>query len=387
MQPRHGDLLLGLGVATALAVVVSSDQGRGGAVDPRAYVWAVGFGALMLLRRQHPVLVLVLTALGYFSYHAAGFPAIGVAVPMAAALYSAAEMGHVPAAGATALVTLGGATGYRLLAGQDPALVLGYELVSHGAPMLAVVALGHSVRTGRRLRLRTEQVTRLLDRQGTLDAEARLREERVHLARELHDSIGHSLAIASLYANVARDADDDPERRRSALELVRSGVSDSLAHLRRTVALLRTPGSDAVPSTPRLTDLTHLVAAPSRAGYDVLLEVDDVRAPPEVEAAAFRVVQEAVTNTVRHSTGTRIRVRVREEPRGHLSVEVADDGAPVTTDDPGQGHGLGHGLGHRQGHGLSGLAERVHGLGGRLEARPTGEGWVVRADVPMEADR
>lgn len=373
--PRQADLLLGLGVTAALAVVVSSDQGRGGPVDPLAYLWAVGLGALMLLRRQLPVLVLALTALGFFSYHAAGFPAIGVAVPMAAALFSAAEMGHLRAACATALVTLGGATGYRLLAGQDPALVLGYELVSHGAPMLAVIALGHSVRTGRRLRLRTEQVSRLLDRQGVLDAEAGLRQERVRLARELHDSIGHSLSIASLYANVAQDAGADPDGRARALDVVRTGISDSLAHLRRTVAVLREPVTATEAPAPGLADLPHVVAAPAGAGYEVSLEVDDVRAAPAVGSTVFRVVQEAVTNTVRHSTGSRIRVSVREQPSGNLRVVVADDGTTAARDQPGTGHGL------------SGLAERVLGLGGTFEARPTAEGWVVRADVPLEASR
>ena len=265
MQGRRADVLLGTGVVIALTVVVTSDEGRGGQVDPLAYVWALGLGALMLVRRQHPVLVLLLTALGFFTYHVAGFPSIGVAVPMAAALYSAAEAGHVRAAWATAVATLAVASTYRLLAGQEPAFVLGYELISHGALMLAVIVLGHSVRTSRRLRLRTDQVTRLLERQGASDADARIREDRLHLARELHDSIGHSLSVASLYTSVAREADDDAVKRHQALELARSGISDSLAQLRRTVGLLR--GSGRAPEGPGLGDLPRLVAAPVAAGY------------------------------------------------------------------------------------------------------------------------
>ncbi|MEU8224003.1 histidine kinase [Kribbella sp. NPDC048915] len=373
MDRRRSDILLAVGVVIALSVVVTSDQGRGGAVDPLAYLWAAGLGALMLLRRRHPVLVLVLTALGFLTYHAAGFPAIGVALPTAAALYSAAEMGHVRAAAVVAGATLGFATTYRLLAGQDMAFVLGYELVSHGALMAAVIVLGHSVRTGRALRLRTAQVTRLLERQGALDADARVREDRMFLARELHDSIGHSLSVASLYTSVAREAADDGERQQ-ALELARTGISDSLAQLRRTVALLRASSRTLDGAGPGLADLPHLAAGPAAAGYRVNLDVADISPGPEIEAAVFRIVQEAVTNTLRHSTGTTIEVSVACDGPERVSVVVADDGGPVA------------GAGAPDGHGLSGLAERVSDLGGTLSAGPTPSGWVVRADIPTEGE-
>lgn len=372
MHTRRADMLLGAGVVVALSVVVASDQGRGGSVSPVAYLWAVGFGALMLIRRQHPVLVLWLTALGFLSYHAAGFPSIGVALPMAAALYSASEMGRILPAGAAALATLSVATGYRLLAGQEPAFVLGYELVSHAALMAAVIVLGHSVRTTRRLRTRTDQVSRLLQRQGTLDAVARIREDRMHLARELHDSIGHSLSVASLYTNVAREASDDA-RRTEALDLARTGISDSLAQLRRTVGLLRETRREAA-AGPGLADLPHLAAAPVAAGYEVTLDVADVRPGAEVEAVVFRVVQESLTNTLRHSSGSRVHVEVAAE-EGRVAVTVVDDGDPVAPADL------------RQGHGLAGLAERVAGLGGTFEAVSTDRGWLVRADMPMEGGR
>lgn len=372
MQTRRADVLLGAAVFLALAVVVSSDQGRGGAVNPLAYLWAAGLGALMLFRRQYPVLVLLLTALGFVSYHAAGFPSIGVAVPMAAALFSAAEMGYLRSACATAVTTLAVATTYRLLAGQGLALVLGYELVSHGAMITAVIVLGHSVRTARQLRLRTDQVTRLLERQGVLDADARIREDRMFLARELHDSIGHSLSVAALYTSVAQEAGDDAEKRLQALELARSGISDSLAHLRRTVGLLREARRATDGTGPGLRDLTHLVGAPSAAGYEVSLEVEDVDPGPEAEAVIFRIVQEGVTNVLRHAKGHQIRVTVESSSDERLCVTVADDGAPTDTETAAHGHGL------------SGLAERVADLGGSFEAGPATDGWVVRAEIPQE---
>lgn len=377
MHARRADLLLGLSVTGALAVVVSSDQGRGGPVDPVAYLWAVGLGCLMLIRRSHPRMVLALTALGFLSYHAAGFPAIGVAVPIAAALYSATEMGHLGAAAATGLLALGIATTYRVLAGQDLALVLGFELVGHFALIAAVILLGHSVRTARRLRWRTDQVTRLLERQRALDADARVRQDRYHLARELHDSIGHSLSIASLYTDIAREAGSDETKREEALTLARSRIVESLSHLRRTVKVLREPGHGAGGDGPRIADLPSLLDGAMAAGYQVEVDIDqrirDVGAPPDVEAAAFRMVQEAVTNTLRHSSGSRIDVRVTRDPAGSLVVCVKDDGR---TDGPAD---------LPQGHGLSGMRERVADLGGTFDAGPTRDGWLVRAEIPTGA--
>lgn len=229
METRRGDLLLAALVAVVLAAVVTAAGSTYDDVEPVAYLWAVGFGLLMLVRRDRPLLVLALTTVGFFSYYASGFPPIGVGVPMAAALYSAAEVGAVRAAIATGVVVLGLSTAYRLAVGQGTAFVLGYELVYHASLMAAAVALGHVVRVSRALRRRTDQVTGLLVRQGELDASARLREERLSLARELHDSLGHSLSVAGLYAQVAQEAGSDRTAGTQALALVRESVLDGLA--------------------------------------------------------------------------------------------------------------------------------------------------------------
>jgi signal transduction histidine kinase len=367
MTPRRTDVLLCVGVAVVLAVVASSHEGRGGAVNPLAYLWAVGLGLLMLVRRSHPLLVLALTSLGFFSYYAAGFPAIGVAVPIAAALYSAAEMGHLRAAIVTSVLIVGIATGFRLQEGQSPSFVVGYELSGHAALIAATIALGHSVRVGRRLRQRTDQVTRLLTRQGELDDVAQAREDRMRLARELHDSIGHALSVASLYSDVAREARDGRERE-EAHELVRSAITDASTHLRRTVAVLR--GSGHFDSEAGLDQVERLRVAPTAAGYAVDVRVDPVDVAPEVGAAAFRLVQEAITNTLRHSNGRSIDVRVGLREPGLLGVRVVDDGTAAV---PPQ---------IRPGNGLSGMRERVAGLGGTLEVDAGAGGWVVDASIP-----
>lgn len=370
VETRRGDLLLAALVAVVLAAVVTAAGSTYDDVEPVAYLWAVGFGLLMLVRRDRPLLVLALTTVGFFSYYASGFPPIGVGVPMAAALYSAAEVGAVRAAIATGVVVLGLSTAYRLAVGQGTAFVLGYELVYHASLMAAAVALGHVVRVSRALRRRTDQVTGLLVRQGELDASARLREERLSLARELHDSLGHSLSVAGLYAQVAQEAGSDRTAGTQALALVRESVLDGLAHLRRTVAVLRSPRPDD-DQAPGLADVAGLMTAPRAAGYDTTVEVADVDVPESVGTAAYRVVQEAVTNAIRHSTGNRIEVRVAVDGDGPLEVTVRDDGRT-----PGR-------LEVEPGHGLAGMRERLRTLGGTLDVTPGHSGWTVRARIPL----
>ena len=371
VSARRVDQLLCVAVTVVLAVIVSSDQGQAGHVNPLAYLWAVGLGLLMLVRRSHPVLVLLLTLLGFFSYYAAGFPAVGVAVPIAAALFSAAEAGHTRAALLTGLVTLSGATAYRVADQQNLAYVLGYELASHVALIAAVIALGHSLRTARQLRRRRDQVTRLLNRQRLMDADARMKEDRLSLARDLHDSIGHSLTLAALHAGLAHDKHAGQAQRQESLTLVRTAVSDALSHLRRTVKVLREGGGPE--TTPGLQDLLRLTQAPMSAGYDVHMETEPVVLCPEVDAAAFRLVQEAITNVLRHSNGRNIVVRLIEAPRGTLEVSVSDDGRTEHVPELSPGHGL------------SGMRERVCDLGGELQVQADLGGWVVRAQIPIEA--
>lgn len=371
LRQQTGDILLCLGVTGALVIVANSDEGRAGPVDPLAYVWAAGLGLLMLFRRRHPLLVLVLTTLGFFAYYAVGLPAIGVAVPIAAALFSATEMGHVRAAVATGVIALGVSTTFRLVTGQQAAFVLGFELITHFTLIAAVIALGHSVRVGRQLRQRTEQLTRLLVRQNQMDADARIRNERLGLARDLHDSIGHSLSVAALYTTVAREAIPAAGRADEALGLVREAISDALTHLRRTVTVLR-GRSDPGGSRPGLSDLSQLADAPRAAGYALEVRVDPVEVSPEVGTAAYRLAQEAITNVLRHSSGNWIGVSVEQVEPGRLMVRVCDNGRSA------------HPPQIDTGHGLSGMRERVAELGGSFEVRAGRRGWTVCATMPTE---
>lgn len=370
MSARRIDLLLCAGVMVVLAVIVSSDQGHAGPVNPLAYLWAIGLGLLMLVRRRHPRLVLLLTAVGFFSYYAAGFPPMGVAVPIAAALYSAAEMGHTRAAVVTGVGTLALATTYRIAERQSLAFVLGYELSTHVLLIAAVIALGHSVRTTRQLRRRTDQVTRLLSRQRTMDADARSRDDRLSLARDLHDSIGHALTLAALHTEIARESGTGPTQRDESMTMVRTAISDALTHLRRTVRVLRDGAGEA--ATPGVQDLPSLARAARAAGYEVRVEADDLTLPPDVDAAVFRLVQEGITNALKHSNGNRLEVHVRQPVPGRVEVNVRDDGVDASVPELTPGHGL------------SGMQERVADLGGHLRLEARADGWLVHATIPVE---
>jgi signal transduction histidine kinase len=343
------------GVAGVLALIASADLGGRGGIG--AYLGAAALGALMLGRRRHSRTVLILTVLGLFAYYAAGFPAIGVAVPVAAALYSAAEAGHRRIAVAAALVALVVSVVFRLREGQDFGLVVLYDGIGHLALMAAAIALGELVRARRR-------IAALTGRQIALEAGRRVHEHNQELSRELHDSIGHALTVAAIQANVARqEAPHRPDAAVAALDHVARALSDALAELRSTVRTLR-----AGPE-PSLGDLGALIDTARDAGFRVRTAIEPVE-DPATAATAYRLVREAVTNVLRHSAGRSIAVEIREDD-GVVLVSVEDDGPPSGPEAAGAG--------------LTGLRERVTAAGGRLDAGPVAHGWRVSAALPLAA--
>ena len=366
------DALLGAGVAAVVSVVISAGQGGRQQPDVLAYLWAVGLGALVLARRRYPRAVLAVSILGLFAYYAAGYPAVGLAVPVAAALFSAAEAGRLATAVAGALVALGTSLWFRLLEGQDVAFVLGYDLVPHVTLMAAAIALGDTLRGRRAQHAQQQELTRLHARQFAQDAERRVHAERLAIARDLHDSLGHAVSVISLHADVAREAvGRDDAAASEALTLITDAARRTMRELRSTVALLRTPGepTDALVS---LAGVEPVLRAARDAGIRVTesIAVPAGALPGTVDAAAYRIVQEAVTNAVRHSGASHLHVAAHADGT-ELTVTVTDDG----TADPAPAS---------RGHGIAGMAERARALGGELTAagRETG-GFTVHARLPL----
>src|SRR5690606_13898492 len=141
-----------------------------------------------------------------FAYYIFDYPAIGLAVPVAAALYSAAELGHLRASVIVTIILLVVSTYARIAEGQAISYVIGYELASTVALMAASMALGDSTRSRRALRAEQEQSARLIAQEHARRAEQQIQEERMRMARDLHDLIGHTISVISLHADVAKEA-------------------------------------------------------------------------------------------------------------------------------------------------------------------------------------
>ncbi|MEU5551596.1 histidine kinase [Micromonospora sp. NPDC047793] len=372
VRPWLTDVLLGVGVTAVVSVVITANEGGRQEPDRIAYLWAVGLGALMLARRRYPVVVLAVTVLGLFAYYAAGYPAVGLAVPVAAALFSAAEQGRLAASITGAVVVVVVSVVVRLAEGQNFSFVVGYELAGHVLLMGAAIALGDSLRSRRAAQADARRIAELTGERYRQEADARVQGERLAIARDLHDSLGHTTSVIALHADVAREAlGRDEEATRSALELIRATARRSMDDLRRTVALLRRD-DDPARTVVSLAHLDAVAGAAGAAGFDVDVRVDLHSAlPAPVEAAAYRIVQEAVTNVVRHSAGSRVEIHVAQDDR-QVTVSVTDSGADRRSTDRAADSG----------HGIAGMRERAQSLGGSLTAEHQPTGFAVRAELP-----
>lgn len=378
-MPTVRDVLvaLGVGVVAIVGALLADPSGR--ALLP----WGaalVGVAALLLCWRTRfpvPVLaaVLVPTAAYYWLDHPDGPASLLVAV----AVYTVASRVSWPHAVLTGvLVVLAWSGTEQLLPTARPPL-----LGDHIWWMVVTVALGVAVGAVRRAaEASAERAEERLAR--------RVEQERLRIARDVHDVVSHSLAMIVMQAGVgAHVAGRRPEEAVVALERIRDTGTDALRELRGTLALLRSTddgsddgsgtasdGASPDPGPPAgdLDRLDEIVRAGRAAGIAVTVSGDPGAVPPEVHRAAFGTVREAVTNTVRHAPeASEVRVSLARDG-ALLRVRVADDGGPAT---PGRTRG------RPEGQGLRGLAERAEALGGRLTAAPGADGFVVCAELPV----
>lgn len=372
------DAALGASVTLVIAAAIAANLGGGRPPNLIAYLFAISLGLLMLARRRYPALTLIAIAVGLLGYFAAGYPPVQVAVPIAAALYSVSERGHLRLGiGVSAAVILVSYT-YRVAVGENPAYLFGYDLGITVTVMAAAMALGDAVRGRRLLRAEAQRRQREAASEREREAARRVEEERVRVARDVHDVLAHTVAVVSLQANVAAEAlADDPEGVRGALATIRAASSEANRQLRASVGLLR-GSSEKEPRTPTggLHDLARLVGATGGRGphVDVSVEGEPASLPVEVDTTAYRILQESLANALRHAHATRVGVRLRYGCE-RLEIEVTDDGsgAPSAPDSrPAQGGGL------------AGMRQRAALLGGTLMAgnRPDG-GFGVRASLPI----
>lgn len=338
-------------------------------------------GPLALLgRRRSPVAVLwitfVVAMLGPTETRFAYFSLI-VAFFLAAidghrqAAWTAIVVGYVSSLWLTPLMWR------QSLASLDGALILG--------GWLAVLVVAAEV-----VRLRRERLAELRAARA-LEERRRASEERLLMARDLHDVIGHNISLINVQAAVGLDLmDTQPEQARAALGAIKAASKDALGELRTMLATLRQDG-DAAPRAPApgLERLGELIALTQAAGIRVTIKAPSPRAalPVPVDLAAYRIVQESLTNVARHAPGASVTVWIGYEPDA-LSVEIVDTGAApgaVATGAAGATAGAGAGS---SGTGIAGMRERALALGGELEAGPLpAGGFRVTARLPLEAGR
>ena len=373
LDERLADAALAVAVALVIALVIATDPSAGPPLE--AIASAAAFGALLLARRRVPVIVLIATILLIFAYYAAGFPPIGMVLPAVGALYSVAERDRTGWGIGCAVVLVSVSSFFRLEDPEPQAALSGYGFVTELALAAASLALGAAVRLAREARESSARIAELSAAEEALAAEARMHQERMRIARDLHDTIGHSLSVASLHAGVAAEAADEHSAR-SALEEVRAATSESLRELRRTVKVLRAEPSAGPAPALGLASLDRVLETARAAGVEVdtELSVPAESLPRPVDAAAYRIVQESMTNVLRHAGATRVHVRA-ELIDGSLSLRISDDG-------PGRPPGTGRPLGT----GISGMRERAELLGGTLTAGRGPDGFTVQAQLPARPE-
>jgi signal transduction histidine kinase len=367
--------LAALATVTGLALVAPRAQPAPPAT-PAIVAWAVALAAPLVVRRRWPLTVLAVTTVHFPLYWAVGqLNEIASWLVLGVAVYSAGAYGDPRRArwvyGACLLWLLGVALWPSLRGGATP-IELAATALFDALPFLLGWPLGVMMRRLRDLRAALEERNRQLDQRRDADARRAVLEERVRIARELHDVVAHHVSVMGVQAAVARRLfDRDPAEAVAAIGSVEAAGRQAIADLQQLVGVLRRQeeGDDLAPQ-PSLRRLPELVEHMRQAGLPVELSVSG---PPQplpagVELSAYRIIQEALTNTLKHAGPARAGVAVRYD-HGTVEVEVVDDGQGPPPARPATG-----------GKGLVGMRERVSLYGGRLEAgaRPGG-GFRVHA--------
>jgi signal transduction histidine kinase len=364
---RGPDVVLALGL-TAWAIGEGLNTGH---FTPAVFLCTLP----LLLRRRWPIAVFVIGVAGI----ALGANAIGLAA-LLGVLTTAVSLGiytrHRVIAVFLVFLSAGGiAVEYTSGRNGSSALPIPGEI-------LPLALLGASYLAGSEIASRQGQADRQRERAHQLEQErveavaAATETERRHIARELHDVVAHSVSVMVVQAGAARKVmADKPDAARESLLAVEASGHEAMAELRRLLGVLSENGTEAPPLAPQagMVGLDALIARVREAGLPVELRVEGPQESlaPGVDVAAYRIVQEALTNALKYAGGARTEVIVRYTPDG-LEIEVIDEGTIGTPAD-----GIGRGL--------VGMQERVALFGGTVEAgkRPEG-GYAIRANLPFD---
>lgn len=331
-------------------------------MTPLAGAWLAATGLTLLAVHRFPLTVFLVTTASAFGYYASGLPGGPVIVVPTIALFLLTRQRGPLTAGITGAAALTVVYLTHIVTSGSFALAFGAGFLA--VWLVAVVGVGTAVRY---------QLDALAARREQAD-EHRHRvaeQERLRIAREVHDVVAHSLAMINVQAGVAAHvADRRPEQAKEALLNIKSASASALNDLRATLAVLRS-GEDKAPA-PSLAQAGELLDHARDAGLAVDVHGNAGRLPAPVDAAAYRILQESLTNVVRHADQpSHVDVRFDRRP-GSFTLRVRDDGRGTARPAPG--------------HGLRGMGERAAALGGRCTAGPVDGGFEVCAELPIEGE-
>ena len=359
---RLVDALAALAVAGALCLRAAAPfEGEAVPPDWRAYALMIAIGAFLLGRRRFPLAVLLASLAALLLYYTLGFGAVGATWPLAPALFNAALLGQWQAASWTAGGLVVGSSVWRLFFEPEEDLLLAVsDIVTEIVTATAVILAGAMIRNHRLLRAEMRAREKAVAAERDAEARTRVTEERLRIARDVHDIVAHSLAGIGVQAHLAEELveADSAEARRSIRSIIAT-TSDAMAQLRQTVGELR-----EAPASP--PTLQHMARGLSGVDVELVESGISVAADEPPETALRSIVREALTNVVRHSGGSRARVTVDRRP-DRLTVEVRDDGEPGDFE---------------EGTGIRGMRERAAAVGGTFDATSTPDGFVVTAELP-----
>jgi signal transduction histidine kinase len=342
-------------------------------LDLLAYLLLAVGPVALLWRRRSPALVLGVVMAACVVYFALGYPYGPAWLSLVVAIWTAVTAGARRAAWATALLGLAAYFALAVLLGRvDPATVP--EIAAHLGWLLLVLVVAEVAMAGRQRRLAAE-------RTRAEEARRRAGEERMRIARELHDVLAHNISLINVQAGVALHLmDEQPGQSRSALAAIKQASNDALGELRSVLDVLR-QGDEAPPRAPAsgLAQLDSLVAGAEATGLNVRARVEGTPRPlpAGTDLAAFRIVQESLTNVTRHAGPATTTVLLAYGEKD-LTIQVDDDGRGVEPPSVA-------GIPLRPGRGLAGMRERVAALGGELTTGPRpGGGFRVQARLPLD---
>lgn len=382
-HPRRADVAVTVFILllhlTGLEITNATDDRE---IDALAVVLVVVPALLTIFRRTRPIPALAgATVLGML-YWILDYAGAGAFIAIAALLYSTAVYASARRRSTQVLIIFT----FVLLA----VLIAGYlapseEEVSLGVIVFNLVLFQLTWLAGDAVRNRRAQMNRLHQQMEKAEEERRrateraVEDERNRIARELHDIVAHAMSVIVVQAEGARRlVGKDDDRVTAALAAIEQTGRSNLNDIRGIVGLLRTDGTEYAPA-PDLSKLDGLVEQCSEAGLHVSLDIrgNQRPLPPMIELSGYRIVQESLTNTMKHGGPAAAAVVSVDYLEDSLDISVTDNGRGAAAETP-----------PTPGHGLLGIRERVEAFGGKIQTGPRlGGGFAVEAKIPLSADR